>query len=74
MRQEIERFQARADDGTLHTVIARQVVIRSRQLGGTRTAKGSVDYVTLDGRDLDPIDDDTFEIVTTGQTVRRMVD
>lgn len=73
MFREIERFQARAEDGTLHTVIERETVVQSRPISGpARTMGGAIDSITADGLDLNVIEDGVYEIVNSGEIIRRI--
>lgn len=71
--RETDRFAAVAPDRERFVVVERRVAVRYRLISGDyRLALGSHDYVTADGRDLNPISDDEFEIVQTGQRIRRV--
>jgi len=65
-REETGRFQARAYDGTIHTVVERTVITTFQPLSGPKQeAKGTRDYVTARGEDPNQIDDNTYQFVMT---------
>lgn len=63
-----ERFDAQADDGEIYEVHVYQAIIEYRY----GKMKGSIEYLLSDGRDLDPKADGTFEIVQTGEIIRKI--
>jgi hypothetical protein len=70
---ETDRFAAVAPDRERFVVVERRVAVRYRLISGdSRMALGSHDYVTADGRCLNPISDDEFEIAQTGPRIRRV--
>jgi hypothetical protein len=40
--------------------------------GPPQTSKGTIDLILSDGRDVNLIDDNTFEIVQTGEVLKRI--
>lgn len=73
MMRETDRFQAAGEDGRVFTVVERRIVSTATTLRG-RTAErlGARDYVLSDGRDLNPIDHETFKIVLTDEIIRKV--
>jgi len=68
-----EHFTVRADDGTTYAAVTVLEVIESRPLdGGVEEMLAMKEYLLADGRHLNRIDDNTFEIVATGQHVTRV--
>ena len=70
---EKERFLAQDDSGRVYTVIIHQQVHEHRPLSGpSRTIKGGLRAVLSDGRSLNRLDAETFEIVQTHEVVRKV--
>ena len=72
MRRSTDKFAVRADDGEELTVIEYQVFSIFNSLTGTREVPGMKDYQLSDGRDVNWIDENNFEIVRTGRRLRRI--
>ncbi|MFL6843758.1 MAG: hypothetical protein ACJ8ER_02620 [Allosphingosinicella sp.] len=73
MWDEVERFAAIGDSGRTYTVVIYQKLIEFRPLSGpVQYAKGAMDAKLLDGRDVNPKDTETFEIVETGEIIRKV--
>lgn len=71
--QETDRFAAVAPDRERFVVVERRMAVRYRLISGDfRLALGRCDYITADGRCLNLISDDEFEVVQTGQRIRRV--
>lgn len=71
--EETARFQARGEDGSVHIVIERTAIVTFKPLSGpAQHAKGTKDYVTALGEDLNQIDDDTYQFVFTNQIIKRI--
>lgn len=70
---EIELIEARSEDEARYTILGRTPLIAFQALSGPkRNSKGPVDYILEDGRDVDPIDDNTFRIVETDEVIYRV--
>lgn len=70
--REVNRFDAFDDDGNCYVIVERRVIVRFQPLRGpAQSLKGAKDYILDDGRDVSPIDDDTFRIVECGTILRR---
>lgn len=70
--EETARFQCKDDQGNSFTVIERTKIVEFKPLSGAaQKAKGTVDYVTSTGLDVNQIDDDTYEIVQSDLIIRR---
>jgi len=68
-----DQFFAETDEGDEYQVLVYQRAVSFRPLSGPRQQLGGArDYRLADGRDLNPISDDVFEIVETGQILRRV--
>lgn len=61
--------------GLRYTVMRRTLLVSSPPISGSaRNRVGSVDYITADGIDLNPLDDDEseFEMIQTDGILRRV--
>jgi hypothetical protein len=65
---EIDRFEAKAKDGTIYEIIAYQAMIDA----GTDKIPGMKKLVTSDGLAVNYIDDQTFKIVATNEIVHKI--
>lgn len=73
MWEEVERFAAIGDSGRTYTVVIYQRQVEFRPLSGpVQYLKGATDAKLLDGRDVSPKDSETFEIVDTGEIIRKV--
>lgn len=73
MREVMERFQVRGEDGAVYDVEIQQNRGDETLLDGTpHTTHGLKEAVLADGRRLNFVDDDTFKIVVTGEVVTRI--
>ena len=74
MSQTIERrrIRCRSDDGSEHTIIEYQEMIDVSPVDRTKSVPGLKTLVDSLGRHCNFTDDDTFEIVVTGQIVRKV--
>ena len=70
--REVDRFEAKSDNGTLYTVIEYRRVIRTTLMEGTRETLGTRSWALSDGRDLNWINDSTFKIVATDEIIRKL--
>ena len=69
---ERQRFRCVADDGSEHTIIEFQEMIDTSTLKGRELVPGIKSLRDSHGGPCNFIDDDTFEIVQTGQIVRKV--
>lgn len=70
--KEIERFNAKSDDGQIFTVIISQEYIVTRSLQGrSQELPGLKVAMTSDGSYLNFIDENKFEIVETGTVISK---
>jgi hypothetical protein len=63
------------ETGRRHTVMRRTLSVSSRPVSGSgREHAGSIDYITADGIDLNPLDDDEyeFEMIQVDGILRRV--
>lgn len=76
MEQEIDRFEAKADDGTVYTIIEYQEFTEHRPVDSPNTewVKGMKRLELEDGSPVNAVrnDPETFQIVATDQIVRRI--
>lgn len=72
MREVTERFKVRGKDGTVYDAKILQDRTDETLLDGTRRTTYSLkEAVLADGRRMNIIDDDIFEIVVTGERLTR---
>lgn len=64
---EIGRVVCTGDNGSRHVVIQRQKMIEHAAYG---KAKGTIDFITTTGMDVNQLDDGTFQVVMTDQILR----
>jgi hypothetical protein len=75
MWEEIDRFQAVGEDGTVYTVVKRYKPNPAfrRLSGGTSPAGGTTDFVLSDGRDVNQTKEpESFQILDTGEIIRKI--
>ncbi len=73
MEKEISRVEARADNGTTYTVIEYQKIIETRLLSGQMSrASGTKRFALSNGGSVNYRDPETFEIVQTGEVIRKI--
>lgn len=72
MDHELERFGAKAEDGTVHMIIAWQTFARSGGLSGSHVLKDQRRYSLLNGAGVDCLGDDLFQVIRSGEVLRRM--
>ncbi len=73
MEREFERFDAKADDGSIYTVIGYQQFIEARTVDQpTQWLKGMKHYELDDGSPVNYVDAKTFKIVMTDQIIRKV--
>jgi hypothetical protein len=68
--EEIGRCPAVSENGTVYTVVEYRPV---RELSGEKTTSRGVRFFRLlDGRDVNRIDDSTFEILERHEVIRKL--
>jgi hypothetical protein len=73
MMRETDRFSARGDGGANYTVIEYREVLTETPLRGRRAeALGARDYRLSDGRHVNWIDNETFQILDTNEVIRKV--
>ena len=65
-------FKAKGESGTIYTVIEWQTMIQTRMMDGMHETPGTTFLSLSDGRDVNVIDDTTFQIVSTGEVIRKI--
>lgn len=75
MQEIIDRFQVLAPEGTVYGALIKQNRIRSSSMDDRvhEYIDGMKEVCLTDGRRMNRIDDSTFEIVATGEIVKRVV-
>lgn len=72
MKKEIDRFTATADSGKTYTIIIFQEYIPSGTLDSPHDMiEGLKSVLTSSGARVNRIDSDTYQIVQTGEIVRK---
>ena len=66
-----ERFTARNAQGQPFVIIKAPAQLREDAIGGLHWSGGSAEFVLADGSPVERLDESTFRIVRTGETVRR---
>jgi hypothetical protein len=73
MRKEIGRHDCRGDSGRQYTVVEYQNYRRFQPLNGpAQDVPGTKELFLSDGRDVNFIDENTFQIVLTDEIVRKI--
>ncbi|WP_336492577.1 hypothetical protein [Methylobacterium nigriterrae] len=72
MDHELERFEARADDGTVRTIIAWQTFARTGGLSGSHILKGQHRFTLLNGKGVDQLGDGAFLLTESGEVLHRV--
>lgn len=73
MRKEVNRYRCRGEDGSEYTVIERQTFTNFRPMSGpSQNVGGALDWILSDGRDVNFVDDDTFQILDTDEVIRKI--
>lgn len=73
MDHELERFEAKAEDGTVRTIICWQTFARTGGLSGSHILKGQRRFSLLDGRGVTQIEGGGFQIIESGEVLHRIV-
>jgi hypothetical protein len=73
MRKEIKRYRCTGDSGRGYNVIERRNFTRFQPLRGpAQDVPGTQDWILSDGRHVNFIDDNTFQILDTDEFVRKI--
>jgi hypothetical protein len=73
MRREIKRYRCIGDGGREYIVIEYQHIMRTQlKSGPPQDVPGNLDWILLDGREVNFIDDNTFQILDTDEFVRKI--
>lgn len=73
MWKEIGRFAAQDDAGNVYTIVESQKVVQARMLSGQiNRAMGSKELRLISGEGVNYVDDETFQIVGSRATIRRI--
>ena len=72
MDHELERFEARADDGTVRTIIAWQTFARTGGLSGSHILKGQHRFSLLNGKGVAQLEGDGFQVIENGEVLHRI--
>jgi hypothetical protein len=73
MEEELARYRCSGDDGTYLTVVEYRFVDIARHEGKVRRRLGAARLTLTDGEPIRYVDPQTFEIVRTGELLRRLV-
>ena len=71
-RKEVDRFDAVSDEGDIYTVVVFQEFTEFRSLTGGSTVPGLQEFRLLDGSFVNQIDPETFQILDTEETIRKV--
>ncbi|MER2269289.1 hypothetical protein [Methylobacterium oxalidis] len=74
MDHELERFGARAEDGTVHMIIAWQTFARSGGLSGSHILKDQRRYSLLNGAGVICLGNNVFQEVSSGEILCRITE
>jgi hypothetical protein len=73
MKKEIDRYRCIGDSGREYTVIEYQHIIRTQlKSGPPQDVPTTKEWFLSDGRDVNFIDDNTFQIVLTDEFIRKI--
>ena len=73
MENEIDRFEARADDGTIYVVVAIQEYADASSMARpNQWIEGFKRLELLDGAPVNYINAETFKIVASGEIIRKV--
>ena len=73
MTEELARYRCAGDDGTPLIVVEYRHIFTSSEGGKTRRHHGARWLALLDGEPVRHIDGETFEVVASGEMLRREV-
>ena len=72
MRREINRYECEGESGKRYTVVEYQNYRQYHPMSGPpQEVPTTKDMYLVDGRDVNAIDDNTFQIVITDEILRR---
>lgn len=72
MDHELERFEARTEDGTVRTIIAWQTFARTGGLSGSHILKGQHRFTLLNGQGVARLDGGAFQVIESGEVLHRV--
>ncbi len=72
MQELTMRISAADDNGNKYEILVYTEIIEIRTRGGTHRRHGLSELFTDDGRRVNMLDDETFQIVDTGQRLRKI--
>lgn len=73
MKELVENFKAKGKDGTIYTVHIYQNISEFKPLSGPKQrAGGTKDARLADGRHLNWIDEDTFQVLDNDEIIKRI--
>ncbi|WP_336488263.1 hypothetical protein [Methylobacterium nigriterrae] len=72
MDHELERFQARAEDGTVRTIIAWQTFTRTGGLSGSHILKGQHRFSLPNGKGVAELEGGGFQVIESGEVLHRI--
>ncbi|WP_336486474.1 hypothetical protein [Methylobacterium nigriterrae] len=72
MDHELERFEAKAEDGTVRTIIAWQTFARTGGLSGSHFVKGQHRFSLLNGKGVAQLDSGGFQVIESGEVLHRI--
>ncbi|MGE3745572.1 MAG: hypothetical protein AB7G25_07680 [Sphingomonadaceae bacterium] len=70
--QEIDRFKAQADDGSIYEIVEYGSRIDTSHLTGKGSIKSLSELRTTSGSPVNDLGDGSFKIVRTGEIVRKI--
>ncbi len=68
----IDRIDANSDDGTKYEILVYQEMITMETMGETKVLPGLKELTLTNGDHVNFVDDNTFEIVSTGERLTRI--
>jgi hypothetical protein len=72
-REEIDRFQAKDDEGNTFTVIEYQNIVKTTLINRPDSImRGTKAHILSTGLNVEFIDDETFKIVKTDTVIKRV--
>ena len=72
MDHELERFNAEAEDGSVRTIVAWQTYSRSGGLSGSHFLKDQHRFSLLNGKGLNQLSSDIFQVIESGELLHRI--
>ena len=68
----IDRIDANSDDGTKYEILVHQEMITMETMGETKVLPGLKELTLTNGNHVNFVDNNTFEIVSTGERLTRI--